>query len=70
MNQISFADAEHASKKRLARREIFLQEMEQIIPWQGYMKLIEPRYPVASRGRRPYALESMLRVHRCKTSSA
>ncbi|MBX3655158.1 MAG: IS5/IS1182 family transposase, partial [Ramlibacter sp.] len=32
MNQISFADAEHASKRRLTRREVFLQEMEQVIP--------------------------------------
>jgi IS5 family transposase len=27
------------------------------------LKIVEPRYPVAGRGRRPYALESMLRVH-------
>jgi hypothetical protein len=27
------------------------------------LKIIEPHYPVAGRRRRPYALESMLRVH-------
>ncbi len=27
------------------------------------LKIIEPHYPVAGRGRRPYALESMLRIH-------
>jgi IS5 family transposase len=27
------------------------------------LKIIEPHYPVAGRGRRPYALDSMLRVH-------
>jgi len=63
MSQISFADAEHASKKRLTRREIFLAEMEQVVPWKALIDLIEPHYPVAGRGRRPYPLESMLRVH-------
>lgn len=29
-------------------------------PWKDQ---IEPHYPVAGRGRRPYPLESMLRVH-------
>jgi IS5 family transposase len=37
--------------------------MEQVIPWKAFVKLIEPHYPVAGRGRRPYPLESMLRVH-------
>ena len=63
MTQISFADAEHASKKKHTRREIFLQEMDVVIPWKAWVELIEPHYPVAGRGRRPYALESMLRVH-------
>jgi transposase, IS5 family len=33
------------------------------VPWQALLKVIEPFYPVAGRGRRPYPLESMLRVH-------
>jgi IS5 family transposase len=33
------------------------------VPWKVLLKIIEPHYPVAGRGRRPYALESMLRVH-------
>ncbi len=33
------------------------------MPCNAQLKLIEPHYPVASRGRRPYALESMLAVH-------
>ncbi len=33
------------------------------MPWKGLLKLIEPHYPTAGRGRRPYALDSMLRVH-------
>ena len=63
MSQISFADAEYAGKRKKTRREIFLEEMEVVVPWKALLKVIEPFYPVAGRGRRPYPLESMLRVH-------
>lgn len=63
MSQLSFADAEYAGKRKKTRREVFLEEMEQVVPWKVLLQIIEPHYPVAGRGRRPYALESMLRVH-------
>jgi len=63
MSQISFSDAEYASKRKKTRREVFLEEMEQVVPWKALLKVIEPFYPVAGRGRRPYPLETMLRVH-------
>jgi transposase, IS5 family len=63
MSQISFADAEYAGKRKKTRREVFLEEMELVVPWKALLKVIEPFYPVAGRGRRPYPLDSMLRVH-------
>lgn len=63
MDQISFADAEYAGKRRKTRREVFLEEMELVVPWKALHKLIQPHYPLAGRGRRPYPLETMLRVH-------
>ena len=63
MSQISFADAEYAGKRKKTRREVFLEEMEVVVPWKALLKLIEPHYPVAGRGRRPYPLAAMLRVH-------
>src|SRR5690349_18732373 len=63
MKQISFADAEYAGKRKETRREVFLDEREQVVPWKALLKVIEPFYPVAGNGRRPYPLESMLRVH-------
>jgi transposase, IS5 family len=63
VSQISFSDAEYAGKRKKTRRELFLEEMEQVVPWKVLLKIIEPHYPVAGRGRKPYALESMLRVH-------
>jgi len=63
MSQISFSDAEHAGKRKKTRRKIFLAEMDLVVPWKALRKVIEPHYPVAGRGRRPYPLEAMLRVH-------
>ena len=63
MSQISFSDAEYAGKRKKTRREVFLDEMELVVPWKALLELIEPLYPVAGRGRRPYPLETMLRVH-------
>jgi len=63
MGQISFSDAEYAGKRKKTRREVFLEEMDVVVPWKALLALIEPHYPVAGRGRRPYPLESMLRVH-------
>ena len=63
MSRISFSDAEYAGKRKKTRREVFLEEMEQVVPWQALLKVIGPFYPEAGRGRRPYPMESMLRVH-------
>jgi len=63
MSQMSFGDAEYAGKRKKTRREVFLAEMEQVVPWKSLLNLIEPFYPVAGRGRPPYPLETILRVH-------
>jgi transposase, IS5 family len=63
MDQMSFGDAEYAGKKKRTRRETFLADMEQVVPWKALISLIEPFYPSSVRGRRPYPLNTMLRVH-------
>jgi IS5 family transposase len=63
MTQMSFSDAEYAGKRKQTRREIFLAEMEQVVPWSALLALIEPVYPKAGKGRRPYAIKTMLRIH-------
>jgi transposase, IS5 family len=42
MSQISFSDAEYAGKRKKTRREVFLEEMEQVVPWQALLKVIAP----------------------------
>jgi len=63
MSQMSFGDAEYAGKRKKTRREVFLEEMDQVVPWKSLLTLIEPLYPIAGRGRHPYPLQTMLRVH-------
>ena len=63
MHQASFAELEHDAKKRTTRREKFLAKMDGLIPWSRLEARVEPFYPKAGRGRRPYPLRVMLRVH-------
>ncbi len=57
-HQLTFADSEFSTKRRQTRKEIFLSRMEQILPWQNMVEVIEPFYPKAGNGRRPYPLET------------
>lgn len=62
--QLTFGDAEGLGKRKQTRREIFLAEMEQVVPWKALQAQIEPHYPRSGRvGRPPYAMETMLRIH-------
>jgi IS5 family transposase len=54
-----FSDFEYAGKRKQTRRERFLAEMEQVVPWSGLLALIEPHYPKAGGGRKPYPLETI-----------
>ena len=63
MDQPTFADLEYEGKKRRTRRELFLERMDGLIPWQNLEERILPFYPKAGKGRRPYPLAVMLRVH-------
>ena len=51
------------SKKRKTRREIFLERIDSLVPWDRLEGRIRPFYPKAGRGRRPYELSAMLRIH-------
>ncbi|WP_313308903.1 IS5 family transposase [Stutzerimonas nitrititolerans] len=63
MKQMTFADAEYAGKRKQTRKELFLIEMDQVVPWTGLVALIEPHYPKGEGGRPAYPLMAMLRVH-------
>ena len=63
--QPAFPSLRNAMKKKLTRREVFLSEMEVVVPWGRLLALIAPLYPKAGpKGGRPrMPLEVMLRVY-------
>ena len=48
---------------RKSRRELFLDEMSQVVPWAELAALVEPHYAKAGNGRRPVGLSIMLRTY-------
>ena len=63
MKQMTFADAEYAGKRKQTRKELFLIEMDRVVPWKGFIALIYPHYHKGEDGRQAYPLMAMLRVH-------
>lgn len=63
MNQLTFSEAEYNNKRRKTRREKFLEQMDQLIPWKRLEKKIKPYYPKNGQGRQPYPMSTMLRIH-------
>lgn len=62
--QTTFADLDYSHKKRQTRREVFLNEMEVVVPWPALLSRIEPHYPRSGRrGRQPMAMASMFRLY-------
>ena len=70
MEQPTFADLEYDGKKRKTRREIFLERMDRLIPWDQLEERIRPFYPKAGRGRRPYELSAMVRTLRAGSTTS
>ena len=53
--QRSFAKVDGLREQRkVTRREAFLADMARVVPWRRLEGLIEPHYPRAGNGRKPY----------------
>ena len=62
--QTTFAEAGFEAYYKPTRREQFLNDMEQVVPWKELGALIEPFYPKNDGAGRPtVGLERMLRVY-------
>ena len=48
--------------KRTRKRE-FLDEMNRVVPWAALVELVSPYAPEGKKGRPPFPLETMLRIH-------
>ena len=65
-DQVSFTDVEYGHRRRVSRREQFLEAMDATIPWARWVALIEPHYyssAAGKRGRKAKPLETMLRMY-------
>ena len=63
MKQGTLTDIEYSGCKKKTRREEFLEIMDEIIPWDEWVSVIEPYYPKGKRGCPPMGMEKMLRMY-------
>ncbi|MBM7786522.1 IS5 family transposase [Tenggerimyces flavus] len=66
IEQPSFTDIEYGNRRRVSRREQFLETMNAAIPWVWWVELIEPYYysdRPGKRGRKAKPIETMLRMY-------
>ena len=63
MKQETFTDIEYGCRRKKTKREEFLEIMDEIIPWDEWVGVIEPYYPKGKRGRPPMGIEKMLRMY-------
>src|SRR5258708_13187104 len=57
--QTSFAQSEDARKKKTTRREKFLSQMEQVVPWARLVGVIGPHYPAGKPRRPPLGIQRL-----------
>lgn len=71
MKQSCFSELEYAGKKKRTSRELFLNKINRLIPWERLLNVFEPHYlPHAHKGGRPpIGLEKMPQALRVKKAS-
>ena len=59
------ADAGFQRHRKTTRRDVYLAEMDKVVPWAALCAVIQPVYPKAnvSGGRAPIGLERVLRMY-------
>lgn len=63
MDQQTFASIAYNTKKKVTRRERFLEEMNSVVPWRQLEAIVKPLYPKSGNGRPPIGVERMLRIY-------
>ncbi|MGH8528853.1 MAG: IS5 family transposase [Nevskiales bacterium] len=63
--QGTLADGSFETYRKATRRDVFLSEMDRVVPWAELCAVIEPYYPKEpdGAGRRPVGLARMLRIY-------
>lgn len=62
-NKPSFSDLAYKNKKKVTRKQRFLEKMDEVLPWEPLLKPILRKYPKSRKGRRPVPARVMLRIY-------
>lgn len=62
-NKPSFSDLAYKNKKKVTRKQRFLEKMDEILPWEPLLEPILSKYPKSRKGRRPVPAKVMLRIY-------
>ncbi|MCY3624547.1 MAG: transposase [Candidatus Dadabacteria bacterium] len=62
-NKPSFSDLAYKNKKKVTRKQRFLEKMDEILPWELLLEPILSKYPKSRKGRRPVPAKVMLRIY-------
>ena len=63
MAQQSFASLEYQNRKSTTKRDDMLGFFDKLIPWDEWVIIVKPFYYTGRRGRKPVALETMIRLY-------
>ena len=64
MRQSTLAEVGFEKHRKQTRKARFLEEMDQVVPWEELVEVIEPYYPQPQgAGRRPIGVDRMLRIY-------
>ena len=62
MNQLSLMTGFERGTKRTVK-QVFLEEMLAVVPWDALVALVTPHAPAGLTGRPPYPVLMLLRIH-------
>ena len=62
-NKPSFSDLAYKNKKKVTRKQRFLEKMDEILPWESLLEPVLSKYPKSRKGRRPIPAKVMLRIY-------
>jgi IS5 family transposase len=63
MKQMSLGNNGFDLSPKVTRKQVFLDEMQRVVPWGRLIAVIEPHYPKGENGRPPVGIATMLRIH-------
>ena len=62
-NKPSFSDLAYKNKKKVTRKQRFLEKMDEVLPWELLLEPILAKYPKSRKGRPPVPARVMLRIY-------